>query len=98
VASELESDWRAGAPPAALLDEIDSAPVVGIAEEHVAQGGFGQQFLHFLALSGRSARMAVHACALGYPSGRYGSQRWHREECGLDAAAILGLMRERAGA
>ena len=72
------------------------AEAIGIVEEHVAHGGFGQQFLHFLALSGRPAAAVVHAHAQGYPSGRYGSQRWHRKECGLDVAAILGLLADRA--
>jgi transketolase len=94
--SELEGEWGAGEPPAVLLDEIAAAAVLGIVEEHVAQGGLGQQLLHFLALSGRSARAVVHACARGYPSGRYGSQRWHRQECGLDAARILELIAARA--
>jgi len=96
VVSELEGDGRAIAPPAALLGELASAPVLGIVEEHVAHGGFAQQFLHFLALSGRSVRRVVHAHALGYPSGRYGSQQWHRKECGLDVAAILGRLAARA--
>ena len=34
-------------------------------------------------------RALVHAHARGYPSGRYGSQSWHRHECGLDVPAIL---------
>ncbi len=54
VVSELEGDWRAVAPPPAVLDELAAGPVLGIVEEHVAQGSFGQQFLHFLAL--RAAR------------------------------------------
>jgi transketolase len=94
--SELEGDCRCVPPPAALFDELEAAPVLGIVEEHVAHGGFGQQFLHYLALSGRSVGAVVHAHARGYLSGRYGSQRWHRQECGLDVAAILGLLAARA--
>ena len=30
-----------------------------------------------------------HVAARGYPSGQYGSQAWHRRECGLDAAALI---------
>jgi transketolase len=96
VVSELEGDCGAVPPPAALLDELATAPVLGIVEEHVAHGGFGQQFLHFLSLSGRSVSSVVHAHAQGYPSGRYGSQRWHRQECGLDAPSILSLVAARA--
>lgn len=93
--SELEGDCRSVPPPTALLDELEAAPVLGIVEEHVAHGGFGQQFLHFLSLSGRRAPAVLHAHAQGYPSGRYGSQRWHRQECGLDVSAILGRLAAR---
>jgi transketolase len=97
VVSELEGDCRFVAPPTALIEELEAAPILGIVEEHVAHGGFGQQFLHYLAVSGRSTGAVVHAHAQGYPSGRYGSQRWHRRECGLDVPAILGLLAERSG-
>lgn len=95
VVSELEGDCSAIPPPGALLDELEAAPVLGIVEEHVAHGGFGQQFLHFLSIAGRSAAAVVHAHALGYPSGRCGSQSWHRQECGLDVPSILGLIAAR---
>jgi transketolase len=92
VVGELEGDGRAVPPPPEMLEELDAAPILGIVEEHVAHGGFGQQFMHFLAVSGRAARAVTHAHAEGYPSGRYGSQRWHRRECGLDVGAILGKL------
>ncbi len=95
VVSELEGDGRAVEPPPVLFDELAACPVLGIVEEHVAHGGFGQQFLHLLALSGRPVGRLVHAHAQGYPSGRYGSQRWHRQECGLDVPAILGRLAAR---
>ena len=47
---------------------------------------------------GRHLPPVVHAHAVGYPSGRYGSQNWHRRECGLDASAILLSVAERAAA
>lgn len=95
VVSELEGDCHAVPPPPALLDDLEAAPVLGIVEEHVAHGGFGQQFLHFLSLSGRSVSRVVHSHAQGYPSGRYGSQRWHRQECGLDVQSILDRIAAR---
>ena len=33
-----------------------------------------------------------HHYALGYPSGRYGSQSFHRAECGLDAIGIRQMI------
>jgi transketolase len=87
VVSEL--DETAFAPPPELLEAVSRAARLGLVEEHVAQGGFGQRFLRFLALGGRRIPALVHAHARGYPSGRYGSQIWHRHECGLDVPAIL---------
>lgn len=82
--------------PAALLDAISNTPVLGLVEEHVAQGGFGQYFIHSLALAGRPLPTILHAHARGYPSGRYGSQNWHRQECGLDVPTILAQLAARA--
>ena len=94
VASELGADTMAVIPQG-LLESIANAPVLGLVEEHVAAGGFGQQFVHALALRGCRIPQLVHAHARGYPSGRYGSQNWHREECGLDVRSILAQMARR---
>ena len=67
-------------------------------EEHVATGGLGQQLLHALALGGCPLPRVVHAHAHGYPSGRYGSQSWHRRECGLDVPTILRALERGARA
>jgi transketolase len=82
--------------PRALLDDLQSAPVLGLVEEHVAEGGFGQRLLHALALLEHRVPPVVHAHARGYPSGRYGSQNWHRNECGLDVPTILARVAARA--
>jgi len=89
VLSELGGDASPMVLPRALLDAIAAAPALGLVEEHVAPGGLGQQLLHALALGGQPLPRVVHAHARGYPSGRYGSQNWHRRECGLDVPAIL---------
>jgi transketolase len=92
VVSELGGSTPAVIPQA-LLDAIASTPVLGLVEEHVAEGGFGQQFVYALALQGRPIPKLLHAHARGYPSGRYGSQTWHRQECGLDVPTILAQLR-----
>jgi transketolase len=92
VVSEIGGDAAPMAVPAALLDAISAASALGLVEEHVAPGGLGQQLLHALALGGRPLPRVEHAHARGYPSGRYGSQSWHRRECGLDVPAILQLL------
>ncbi len=84
-------------PPREFIDAIASAKTVLVAEEHVAVGGFGQQLLHGLALRGISLPNFIHQHARGYPSGRYGSQTWHRQESGLDPAAILNQLAEQLG-
>jgi transketolase len=50
---------------------------VWVVEEHVAQGSLGQML-----------EADRHFCAKGYPSHTYGSQNFHRKECGIDAAFI----------
>lgn len=81
--------------PESLLGAIAAAPTLCVVEEHVAEGGFCQRLLHSLALLGRAVPPLLHAHARGYPSGRYGSQSWHRRECGLDAAMILSNLAAR---
>jgi transketolase len=93
VVSEL--DGEGVEPPPAFHADLARAPALALVEEHVAQGGFGAQLTHRLALEGVALPPLVHAHALGYPSGRYGSQRWHRAECGLEPDAIFAAL-ERA--
>jgi transketolase len=95
VVSELGVDTLANVP-ARLLEAIANTPMLGLVEEHVAEGGFGQQFVHALAMMGRRIPTLVHAHAQGYPSGRYGSQNWHRQECGLDVPTILARLSLRS--
>jgi transketolase len=86
VVSEIDAPLEI---PRALLGAVADAPALAIVEEHVATAGLGQQLLHALALRGVRLPRVVHAHARGYPSGRYGSQSWHRHECGLDVPTIL---------
>jgi transketolase len=60
-----------------LKDVPEFCRPVWVVEEHVAQGSLGQM----LAAD-------RHFCAKGYPSHTYGSQNFHRKECGIDAAFI----------
>jgi transketolase len=96
VVSELEGS-SSSAPPD-LIQAVAAAPAIGLVEEHVAQGGFAQRFLHSLALEGCPIPAVIHAHAHGYPSGRHGSQSWHRRECGLDVPTILARLAARTNA
>ena len=91
---ELEI-WSVGtfpleAPPADLLASIDEKRRVVTIEEHYLAGGLGEAVSHLLLSRGVSLRSFTSLHAKGYPSGRYGSQRWHQEESGLAGPALRG--------
>lgn len=85
----LVSELPFGNPPLEFLDSVRASGYLMIVEEHVSAGGFGQMLCHTLATAGETPKRVVHRSALGYVSGRYGSQRFHRAECGLDPASIV---------
>jgi transketolase len=60
-----------------------------VIEEHVLHGSAGQMIAHRLLLEDTSPKSFIHRTAQGYPSGRYGSQEFHRKESGLDVASIV---------
>lgn len=65
-----------------------------VLEEHVCQGGLGSQLSYELIKRNIAVAKFVHRFALGYPTGRYGSQNFHRIQCGLDVNSIFSLIRE----
>jgi transketolase len=75
--------------PSEFLSSLRRYNHLMVVEEHVAAGGFGQMLAHQLLLAGAAPGRFVHRTALGYVSGKYGSQRFHRAECGLDPASIV---------
>lgn len=75
--------------PAEFLASLRRSNYLMVVEEHVCSGGVGQMLAHQLMLSGTAPEQFVHRTALGYVSGRYGSQRFHRAECGLDPSSIV---------
>ncbi len=88
LVSELPLDFI----PGDFLDDVRRSPHLMVVEEHVANGGVGEQLARQLLLLGVAPARFSHRCATGYPSGRYGSQRFHRRECGLDTAGILAAI------
>lgn len=90
----LVSELPACDLPAAFVADVEATGHLVVVEEHVASGGVGEQVARQLLLRGVTPRRFTHRHALGYPSGRYGSQAFHRRECGLDAAAILAVIQE----
>jgi transketolase len=78
--------------PAAFAADIGRSGHLIVVEEHVAQGSAGASLAHALLCAGTTPRRFTHRFARGYPSGHYGSQLYHRQECGLDPASILKLL------
>ncbi len=67
-----------------------------VIEEHVSQGGVAQNLALALLSAGLLPDRFVARSAQGYPSGRYGSQKFHRVECGLDAGSIVRFLMSEA--
>jgi transketolase len=82
--------------PDAFLTDLSRTDKLLVVEEHVAQGGAGQILAAALLKRGVPLRRFETRCALGYLSGRYGSQKFHRRECGLDPESILGFLADEA--
>jgi transketolase len=78
--------------PPAFLTDLDRARGLLVVEEHVAQGGLAQNLAYTLLRSGKLPERFATRSADGYPSGRYGSQKFHRRECGLDADSIVDFI------
>jgi transketolase len=62
-----------------------------VIEEHVAAGGLGMQLAHSLMNKAVHPARFHHRYALGYPSGTYGSQEFHRKQCGFDRDSLRNL-------
>jgi transketolase len=78
--------------PEAFLRDVRRADRLMVVEEHVAQGSVGQMLARALLLRGAAPARFQHHVARGYPSGNYGSQLYHRKECGLDPDSIVAAL------
>ncbi len=82
--------------PEELRRDLAQSSQLTIAEEHVAQGSAGYALAMELLRSNSAPAALRHVTALGYPSGRYGSQKFHRAECGLDPISLLATFSSEA--
>jgi transketolase len=73
--------------PAELAAIIGERHVITI-EEHYRACGLGEALSHLFLSTGVVPKALTSLHAAGYPSGRYGSQRWHQAESGLVGAAL----------
>jgi transketolase len=78
--------------PAEFMESVRRTRRLLVLEEHTVHGGFGQMLAHQLTAAGVSLDSFTHKHALGYVSGLYGSQKFHRAECGLDVASIISAV------
>lgn len=74
--------------PDEFIDDINRSGHLCVVEEHRSHGGAGQIIAHLLLQKGQQPRRFTTKNALGYPSGKYGSQKYHRAESGLDPISI----------
>lgn len=86
VTTELPVE--ANPPPADVREALQRTRRLMVVEEHVAQGGCGQQMCHWAMNSGIAIDRFRHLFARGYPSGTYGSQNYLRLQSGLDPQTI----------
>lgn len=89
--------WVVCELPAEQLPDQFQADVIAsgrllVVEEHVAHGGIAQSVALLLLASGHAPRHFASRTACGYPSSLYGSQQFHRRECGLDPGSILNFL------
>jgi transketolase len=80
--------------PAELAASIKDKRRVVTIEEHYRACGLGEALSHLLLTSRVVPESLVCLHAAGYPSGRYGSQRWHLEESGLAGKALASRLQE----
>jgi transketolase len=78
--------------PAELAASLREKRRVITMEEHYRAGGLGEALSCVLLSSGVALDSFACLHAAGYPSGRYGSQRWHQEESGLAGPALVARL------
>jgi transketolase len=81
-----------GIVPPALVDDVRSSDLLCVVEEHAAHGGAGSALVSRLTAMECAPRRLLLRTAQGYVSGRYGSQKFHRRECGLDSESVLAAV------
>lgn len=75
--------------PDPFLQDLGRSRHLFVVEEHCSQGGAARMLSHRLLGTPHAPRKFTARSAEGYHSGLFGSQKFHRRECGLDAADIV---------
>jgi transketolase len=74
--------------PIDLIESISRKRRVVVIEEHYRPGGLAEALSYVFLTSGVVPERLTSLHAAGYPSGRYGSQRWHQTENGLRGPSL----------
>lgn len=74
--------------PDVFIKDILRTKMLWVIEEHGAHGGLGQEIVWRMKCEGIDDFKFHHSYARGYPSGRYGSQKWHQSENRLFGANL----------
>jgi transketolase len=80
--------------PADLAASLREKPRVVTIEEHYGACGLGEALSHLFATHAVFLQSFTTLSALGYPTERYGSQRWHQEQSGLAGQALCSRLRK----
>lgn len=80
--------------PAALVASVEEKRRVVTIEEHYLACGLAESLGHLLLRRGVCPHSFTNLHATGYPSGRYGSQRWHQQESGLAGQALRSQLQK----
>jgi len=81
------------APPDLLASIAEKQRLVTL-EEHYLACGMAEAVSHLLLTNGVSPRSFTSLHARGYPSGRYGSQRWHQQESELGGPSLRARLEQ----
>ncbi len=76
-------------PPSDFLADVERNNHLLAVEEHIACGGMGQMLAARLLAMGKAPRKFTHCHAPSDVPHRYGSQKFHRKACGIDAGSVL---------
>jgi len=80
--------------PAELMVSLKEKRRVVTIEEHYRSCGLSESVSHLFLRQGVCPQSFTSLHAKGYPSGRYGSQRWHQEESGLSGQALRAQLQQ----
>jgi transketolase len=90
----LLNELPIGDVPAGFYIDLARARRLLVVEEHVLQGGVAQNLAAAMLACGNVPERFEARTAQGYLSGRYGSQNFHRRECGIDPVSILEFLEQ----